>query len=114
MSQAQEPGPWELQRAIERVDADRRSDVSRIEERHLTDRAELLGYLDALADRLERTIRESAGVPLATWQTQNEAVDRELKHLRERVDTTQKVLVGALITLLLGGLGAAVGGVMQV
>lgn len=105
------PGAWELQRAIERVDADRRNDVARLEDRHTTDRSELLGYLEALGSRLERSIREAAGVPLDTWHAHNANVDRELKHLRDRIESIQKVVVGTLLTMLVGGLavGAAQG-----
>lgn len=98
------PSPWELKRAIERADTDRRADVSRLEQMHNADRVELLGYLEQLGGRLERTIRESAGVPLATWQAHNESVDRELAQLRDRVESVQRVVVGTLLTMLVGGL----------
>ena len=106
-SQRGAPGPWELERAIERVDHDRRTDLLRLEERQSSDRTELLGYLSELGDRLERSIRESAGVPPATWHAHNQAVDRELKHLRDRIESVQKVVVGTLLTMLVGGVAVA-------
>lgn len=102
------PNAWELQRAIERVDADRRADVARFEERRHADRVELLGYLDSLGDRLERSIRESAGVPLVTWEAKNETVSRELENLRERIEQVQRTVVGTLLTMLVGGVAVAV------
>lgn len=101
------PSPWELKRAIERADADRRTDVARLEARHQTDRTELMGYLDALGDRLERSIRESAGVPLATWHLHNEGVDRDLAQLRDRIENIQRLVVGTLLTMLVGGVAVA-------
>lgn len=101
------PSPWELQRAINRADEDRRQDVARLEAMHNADRSELLGYLDALGARLERTIRETAGVPAATWELHNRSVDRELAELRTQMEGLRRVVVGTLLTMIAGGLAVA-------
>lgn len=101
------PNGWELRRAIDRVDADRKADVLRLEEARQADRTELLAGLDKLGERLEATIRSSAGVPVPAWEAHNASTRRELESLRERVDALQRTLVGGLLTTLAGGVAVA-------
>lgn len=106
-AQVPAPGVWELQRRIDKVDEDRRQDFHRLEERHAADRAEITEAIQRMGLRLERIMRESAGVPLGTWQAHNQAVDSELKYLRERVEGVQRLVVGTLLTMIAGGVAVA-------
>ena len=108
----EEPGGWDLQRQISRVDADRREDMARIERRHQQDKLELLTAMEKLGARVEQAVRESTGVPLTTWEAHNRAIDSELSQLRQRVESVQRVVVGTLLTMIAGGVAVATAGAL--
>lgn len=112
---AEPPSGWDLQRQLDRVDADRRSDLTRLEERHQSDRRELRVALDQLAVRLEGAIKANAGVPLATWNTYQVSIDREFGLIRDDIgqvrgdlDKLRNLYVGTILVMILGGIGTLV------